>query len=70
VNQVCSPVVAACTPSQVVTGPDGRSYRVDTFMVWSTPAGGAPVKQVTVVVRKSGATRTLARVTSVVGSDF
>ena len=70
VSGVCSPVVAACTPTQTVTGPDGRSYRVDTFMAWTTPAGGAPVKQVTVVVRKPGVTRTLARVTSVVGTDF
>lgn len=70
VSQVCSPVVTACTPSQTVTGPDGKSYRVDTYMVWTTPAGGSTVKQVTVVVRRSGATSTLARVTSVVGDDF
>ena len=70
VSQPCSPVGAACTPSQTVTGPDGRSYRLDTFMTWTTPAGGTPVKQVTVVVRKPGAARTLARVTSVVGADF
>ena len=36
VNQTCSPLVAACTPSQSVTGPDGRTYRVDTFIVLTT----------------------------------
>lgn len=70
VNQLCSPLVAACTPSQVVTGPDGRSYRVDTYVVSVIPAGGTAVKQITVVVRKPGATATLARVTSTAGADF
>jgi type II secretory pathway pseudopilin PulG len=70
VNQTCSPLTAACTPSQTVTGPDGRSYRVDTYIVSVTPAGGTAVKQVTVVVRMSGATATLARVVSTAGVDF
>ncbi|MEP7224872.1 MAG: prepilin-type N-terminal cleavage/methylation domain-containing protein [Actinomycetota bacterium] len=70
VSQACSPLVVACTPSQAVTGPDGLPYRVDTFIVWATPAGGDPVKQVTVVVRKPGAPATLARVVSTAGADF
>jgi uncharacterized protein (TIGR02598 family) len=70
VSQTCSPLVATCTPTQTVTGPDGRSYRVDTFIVWTTPAGGTAVKQMTVVVRKAGASATLARVVSTAGSDF
>jgi Tfp pilus assembly protein PilV len=70
VSQTCSPIVSACSPSQTVTGPDGRSYRVDTFIVWTTPTGGTPVKQVTVVVRKTGTTATLARVVSTAGADF
>ena len=70
VNQTCSPITAACTPSQTVTGPDGRSYRVDTYIVSVTPAGGTAVKQVTVVVRKAGTTATLARVVSTAGVDF
>jgi Tfp pilus assembly protein PilE len=70
VSQACSPLVGACTPSQTVTGPDNRSYRVDTFIVWTTPAGGDPVKQVTVVVRKPGAPATLARVVSTFGENF
>jgi len=70
VIQTCSPLVAACTPSQTVTGPDGRSYRVDTYIVSTTPTGGSPVKQVTVVVRKPGSPTVLARVVSTAGADF
>ena len=70
VSQTCSPLVAACTPSQTVTGPDGRSYRVDTYVVWTTPTGGSAVKQVTVVVRKPGSPTVLARVVSTAGTDF
>ena len=70
VNQTCSPLVAACMPSQTVAGPDGRSYRIDTFIVWTTPTGGAPVKQITVVVRKSGSPTALARVVSTAGAEF
>ena len=40
VNQACGTLTAVCTPTQTVTGPDGRSYRVDTYIVWTTPAGG------------------------------
>jgi len=70
VSQTCSPLVAACTPSQTVTGPDGRTYRVDTYVSWTTPPGGAPVKQVTVVIRRPGDAKVLARVLSTVGEDF
>ena len=70
VSQTCSPLVAPCAPSQTVTGPDGRSYRVDTYVVWTTPTGGSAVKQVTVVVRKSTSPTVLARVVSTAGTDF
>jgi Tfp pilus assembly protein PilV len=70
VSQACSPLVAACTPSQTVTGPDGRSYRVDSYIVLTTPTGGTAVKQVTVVVRKPGAPAVLARVVATAGTDF
>ena len=70
VSQACSPLVAACAPSQTVTGPDGRSYRVDTYVVWTTPTGGSAVKQVTVVVRKPASPTVLARVVSTAGTDF
>lgn len=70
VSQACSPLVTTCTPSQTVTGPDSRNYRIDTYIVWTTPAGGSPVKLVTVVVRKPGAPATLARVVSTFGENF
>lgn len=56
------------SPTQTLTGADGRSYRVDTYITWQsvTVSGGTfsgrPVKQVTVVVRRSG--KDLARLTS------
>ena len=55
---------AECSPRQTVTGPDGNSYRVDTYIVAETPPSGRPVKRVTVVVRKTGTSKTLARLTS------
>jgi type II secretory pathway pseudopilin PulG len=70
VNQVCSPLVASCLPSQTVTGPDGRSYRVDTYIVWVTPASGDPVRQATVVVRRSTGSASLARTVSTFGENF
>lgn len=70
VTQTCGTLTAVCTPSQTVTGPDGRSYRVDTYIVWTTPAGGSALKQITVVVRKSGSVGALARVVSTAGTDF
>jgi prepilin-type N-terminal cleavage/methylation domain-containing protein len=65
----------SCLPTQTQTGPDGRSYRVDTYMNWSCLSGTlttspsptcgsgqpAPVKLVTVVVRNSAATKEWAR---------
>ena len=56
VTDTCSPLVAECTPRQTVTGADGRSYRVDTYIVSEIPNQGGsnegrPVKKVTIVVR-------------------
>lgn len=66
---------ATCLPTQTRTGPDGRSYRLDTYIAWSclsgtlvtspSPACGAtdpaPVKLVTVVVRDSASAKEWAR---------
>jgi prepilin-type N-terminal cleavage/methylation domain-containing protein len=38
-------------PVQTLTGADGRSYRVDTYVTWQTVGAGRQVKLVTVVVR-------------------
>jgi Tfp pilus assembly protein PilV len=45
---------APCTndvPVQTLTGADGKSYRVDTYITWQAVAAGRNVKLVTVVVR-------------------
>jgi Tfp pilus assembly protein PilV len=42
-----------CNASRTVPGADNKSYRVDTYIVATTPSGGRPVKQVTIVVRDS-----------------
>jgi hypothetical protein len=47
-----------------VTGPDGRAYRVDTYVVSQTPPTGRTVRLVTIVVRRSADLRELARVSS------
>jgi type II secretory pathway pseudopilin PulG len=54
----------ACAPIQNVTGPDNRSYRVDTYVVLRNPTGSGEardVKVVTVVVREGGTNRNLVR---------
>jgi Tfp pilus assembly protein PilV len=61
----CSTTDQTCLPTQTKTGPDGDSYRVDTYIAWSCISGnysagscgaGNPIPQklVTVVVRRSG----------------
>jgi type II secretory pathway pseudopilin PulG len=50
----CAGPPAECDASRPVTGPDKRSYRVDTYIVFETPAGGRQLKKVTVVVRDGG----------------
>src|SRR3989442_556596 len=41
-----------CNPSYTKTGPDGRSYRVDTYMYYdASPNSNGQIKVVTVVVR-------------------
>jgi prepilin-type N-terminal cleavage/methylation domain-containing protein len=47
-----TPSTSSTTASQTVTGPDSRSYRVDTYIVSSTPTGGRALKKVTVVVHE------------------
>jgi type IV pilus modification protein PilV len=62
----CSTTDPTCLPTQTRTGPDGRSYRVDSYVAYSCvtgtlstspsvscSSGQNPVKLVTVVVRNS-----------------
>lgn len=47
----CSGVPDQCNPSRTATGPDGETYRVDTYIVSKTPPNGRAIKLVTVVIR-------------------
>jgi prepilin-type N-terminal cleavage/methylation domain-containing protein len=63
----CTTTDSTCLPTQTKTGPDGKSYRLDTYIAYTCVSGtlstspsltcGAgnpyPVKRVTVVVRSS-----------------
>jgi Tfp pilus assembly protein PilV len=62
--KTCATLTAQCNPRQTVTGPDQRSYRVDTYIVSQTPPTGRPVKLVTIVVRRGEDLDRLARVSS------
>lgn len=62
--KTCGTLTAQCNPRQTVTGPDSRSYRVDTYVVSQTPPTGRAVKLVTIVVRRGADLRMLARVSS------
>ncbi len=62
--KTCGTMTPQCNPRQTVTGPDQRSYRVDTYVVAQTPPTGRTVKLVTIVVRRTLDLRVLARVSS------
>ena len=54
-----------CMPIRTVTGPDNHRYRVDTYLVLTTPSSGRPVIRVTVVARDAAdLSHYLARETS------
>jgi prepilin-type N-terminal cleavage/methylation domain-containing protein len=63
---------APCTnsvPTRTVTGADGRSYRIDTYMTWQVPTNqsgtlGRNLKVVTLVIRAQSNGRVYARVAS------
>jgi len=64
---------AACLPVQNVTGPDGHTYRVETYVNYvnndstlsiRTPASDLPLKLVTVVVRDATTGSIMARESS------
>ena len=56
----------ACDPSFVTNGPDGRSYRIDTYLYSDTPNSySGQVKVITIVVRAANDLgHSLARTTS------
>jgi Tfp pilus assembly protein PilV len=51
ITATCAGTPDECNASRQATGADGKQYRVDTYIVESTPTGGRPLKKVTVVVR-------------------
>jgi hypothetical protein len=51
VTATCAGPPPECNASRKATGADGKDYRIDTYIVTTTPAGGRPIKKVTVVVR-------------------
>jgi len=62
--KTCGTMTPQCNPRQTVSGPDQRSYRVDTYVVSQTPPTGRAVKLVTIVVRRGSDLKALARVSS------
>ncbi len=56
----------SCDPSFTTSGPDGRSYRVDTYLYYDQPSSyGGQIKVITVVVRSADdLSHSLARQTS------
>ena len=50
--QTCTtPLPKQCQTTRQVTGPDNASYRIDSYIKYTTPTSGRQLKQVTVVVR-------------------
>jgi Tfp pilus assembly protein PilV len=61
---------SSCDPSYTTTGPDHRSYRVDTYLYYDAPSGGSQLKAITVVVRPADdLSRSYARVSSTFDSS-
>jgi prepilin-type N-terminal cleavage/methylation domain-containing protein len=69
---------AACDPVQSVTGPDGKTYTIDTYVDFvnddstlsiAIPASGLTLKRVTVVVRDGVTNAVLANDSSAFGSS-
>ena len=56
-----SPLPNECIPSRSTSGADHRTYRVDTYITYTTPTNGRQEKLVTVVVRDGRTNSTLAR---------
>jgi type II secretory pathway pseudopilin PulG len=46
-----SPMPEECDPSREVTGPDGKRYRVDTYIISDTVTSSRIFKRVTIVIR-------------------
>ena len=51
VTSGCTGTTEQCDPIRSVTGPDGKAYRLDTYVTLQTPSGGRELKLVRVIVR-------------------
>jgi Tfp pilus assembly protein PilE len=51
VTSTCTGVPDECRPIRTLTGPDGKPYRIDTYIVADSVATSRPFKRVTIVVR-------------------
>jgi len=58
------PGCTTSVPTEIMTGPDGRQYRVDTYMNTQTAAGSRDIKVVTIVVREADDLKEWARLVS------
>jgi|SRR5215210_5970301 len=66
-TQTCAtPLPDYCKPVRSLTGPDGKLYRVDTYVINDTVTASRTFKRVTVVVRDANALsgRPLTRIAS------
>jgi type II secretory pathway pseudopilin PulG len=66
VTTSCPTLPPECKASQSLTGADGGTYRVDTYITYHTPTSGRQGKLVTIVVRELSVSpsSTRARVSS------
>ena len=58
------PLANECNPSRTAVGADGKTYRVDSFVVYHTPLNGRVLKKVTVVVRSANGATAYVRIAS------
>jgi Tfp pilus assembly protein PilE len=67
VTTTCTtPLPEECAPTRELAGPDGKRYRIDTYVVYDSVPTSRMMKRVTIVVRDANAMtgRPLARVAS------
>jgi type II secretory pathway pseudopilin PulG len=66
VTTTCVGVPDECRPIRTLTGPDGKNYRIDTYIVSDSVSSSRIFKRVTIVVRDANllSGRPLARIAS------
>ena len=66
VTTTCVGVPDECRPIRSLTGPDGKTYRIDTYIVSDSVTSSRIFKRVTIVVRDANllSSRALARIES------